>query len=257
MNHEYINSNQVIERYVMDKLSEEERDAFERHYLSCESCINDIDAAEVLHKQLPGALESTSAAGFESSAAKRPVRASILRSPIYSMAATILLGVAVATIFNISQLRDEEASARAALDARLAELLAPQPNTPVVRVGTMRGGGAAWLNPGSDDDSPRPLPGEATTRAQVRLPATPGPIVLVLELADPGYQTYSATLMQPTGEPVWTSQALMPDVTDSLILTLHSATLGTGVYLIAVKGVDDSGELQGHSSYAVRFLPAE
>ena len=44
MDHQYIQDNQLVERYLQDKLSEEEKAAFEEHYLS---------DAETLAQQLP------------------------------------------------------------------------------------------------------------------------------------------------------------------------------------------------------------
>ena len=235
MNHDDIDSNQIIERYLTDKVSPEEREAFELHYLSCQDCLDQLEAAEVLRDELRNT--DADSAGSEAHASPVPRNRSYLRSPAYSLAATALLGLAIVTLIYTLQVFNEERTLRLESDARLAVMLAPHENTPVVRLGATRG-----VRPPA---------------AAVALPLDPGPIVLVLELNDPDYRDFSATMRHSGGEAVWTAENLVPDVTDSLVVTVHSASLEASDYRIDVRGLEANGEWRDLAGYAVRFLPAE
>jgi len=50
MNRQYIADNQIIERYLMDKLSQAERIAFEQFYLSDQQTLDDLELAQRLYK---------------------------------------------------------------------------------------------------------------------------------------------------------------------------------------------------------------
>ncbi len=236
MNHEYINTNQVVERYVMDKLSVEEREAFELHYLSCATCINDIDAAEVFRNELPNVFEPRNSDTVDQRAELTPLWSSMLRSPAYSVVATVLLGVALVASLYLLQSRNEESALRAVLEARLADLVAPQPNTPVVALETRRSG--------------------VESIVEVPLPANPGLVILTLSLDEIGHAEYRATLIEPVGVAAWTVESLLPDSTDSLVIAVHSTTLGPGDYRVSIQGRMTGGEWQNVSAYDVRFRTA-
>lgn len=52
MTHEHVESNTIVERYVLQELSPEEVAAFEDHLFSCEMCQKDVVALQVMQDQL-------------------------------------------------------------------------------------------------------------------------------------------------------------------------------------------------------------
>ena len=50
--HEYIESNQIIDRYVMGKLTDDENQWFSNHFMSCPDCIEQLDLAEAFQRDL-------------------------------------------------------------------------------------------------------------------------------------------------------------------------------------------------------------
>ncbi len=52
INHEYIESNQVIDRYIMGTLSDSESEEFGEHFIGCERCLNQLELAEGFQREL-------------------------------------------------------------------------------------------------------------------------------------------------------------------------------------------------------------
>src|SRR6185295_20420078 len=50
MNHIEIEDLQIIDRYVMGKLPAAEAEQFEKHYLSCPECLDQLDVAEAMQR---------------------------------------------------------------------------------------------------------------------------------------------------------------------------------------------------------------
>lgn len=46
MDHSYVEEHDLLEAYLAERLSEEERDAFEAHYFSCEVCLERLETAD-------------------------------------------------------------------------------------------------------------------------------------------------------------------------------------------------------------------
>ena len=52
MNCAHVQAEEVIERYVLDQLSEDDRDAFEKHYFDCEECFDRVRTISDLQAEL-------------------------------------------------------------------------------------------------------------------------------------------------------------------------------------------------------------
>ena len=108
----------LAEAYLFDRLSEEERDAFERHYFECERCFAEVEAL----RDVQGAL-------------RRPVAGPAQRAANWSWLATaalVILGVAaIALVWRGARSTDQElpvASREAATPA------SPSPSQPAPRI---------------------------------------------------------------------------------------------------------------------------
>ena len=50
--HDYIESNQIIDRYILGRLDESEREVFESHFLNCRQCLDELELTEALGRDL-------------------------------------------------------------------------------------------------------------------------------------------------------------------------------------------------------------
>lgn len=123
------------------------------------------------------------------------------------------------------QALEAERRQRQELSRELEALRRPQGNTPVVPLGLERSA------PGTG--------AEPTVRVQ--LPSSPGWIVLSLELSDPLYPRYRATLLGPDGRRLWDGADLRPDSQGTLNLLLPTTLLAPGDAAVRVEGIPDGG----------------
>lgn len=274
MEHENIENDHVAELYLQGKLTPEEADRFEEHYLSCHECLDRLDRAERLER------------GFKRAAAEDAARLAAVRQAGFFAALARLgrsrqAGLAVMALFlvlllpgilayrefgrlgreldrtrealkakeiarkqeqpaptappavedraalqqseaerqRLEQELEQERSARAGLEKDLAQARQPQTNTPILSLSPERSAG-----------------GSSEPTHQLRLPATPGWIVLSLELDAPDRDSYRVTLLRG-GQEIWRGDGLEPNETDSLSVSLPTALLTPGDYVVRVEGV--------------------
>ncbi len=113
---------------------------------------------------------------------------------------------------------ERERNARAGLEKDLAQARQPQTNTPILSL------------------SPERSAGVAEPTHQVRLPAKPGWLVLSLELDAPDQDSYRVTLLRG-GKEIWRGSGLEPNEMDTLSVSLPTALLTPGDYMVRVEGV--------------------
>jgi len=59
MSHDQAVATMATERYLLDELTEVERDAFEEHYFSCPECAEDVRAGEAMRREMQDAFRVT------------------------------------------------------------------------------------------------------------------------------------------------------------------------------------------------------
>jgi hypothetical protein len=291
MNHDDIENDDIADRYLMGRLAPEEADRFEEHYLSCQECLGRLDRAEKLQRGLKrAAAEDAARMAAVRQAGFFAVLARLGRSRLAGLAMAAALFVlilpgmlAYRELGRLGQELDranealaarqqpepapvaggdnEASAARAAqekleaerqrltgelerertvrqgLEKDLAQAWQPQANTPILSLSPERGG-----------------PGDAEPVHQVRLPATPGWIVLSLELDRPEYERYRVTLLSKGREEIWRSGGLEPNELDSLAVSLPTTLLKPGDYLLRVEGTPDGGKPSPVAQFAFRAL---
>jgi hypothetical protein len=271
MDHDYIEQNHIVDRYVMRKLSPAEADRFEEHYLSCQPCVDRLERAEALQ----GGLKRAAA---EDAARLAAVRRAGLFAALARLGRSRQLGLGLAALCAVLLLpallayreagrlgrqldranaelaerahviqrsaaggeRDaaaaraelaaerrrlagklaQERDARAGLERQLSQAWQPQTNTPILALSPERGGA------------------EAEPTHRVRLPQSPGWIVLTLDLDHPESPIYRVTVLRDGKAEVWQGGGLRPDGNDSLVVTLPSRLLKPGDYVLRVDGED-------------------
>ena len=291
MDHDHIEQNHIADRYVQGTLSPDESDRFEEHYLSCQECLGRLERAEALQRGLKRAaaedairLAAARQAGFLALLAR------LGRSRLAGLAATALVVALILPSWlafrradrlgeeleranaalavrerpepgavqppedagrdlEAAQRRfaeergrlqtdlEKERGARAGLERELAQALQPQTNTPILSLSPERSGPAA----------------EPTH--QLRLPATPGWVVLSLELDRPEHEIYQATLLREGRQEVWRGGGLRPNDLDSLVVTVHSTRLEPGDYVLRVEGTPAGGRPVPVAQFPFRVRP--
>lgn len=239
MDHAYIEENQVVDRYLMEKLSAAEAASFEGHYLHCRQCLEQLELAETfLHD-------------FRRSAAREAARAAAAglgilgwlgrrrAAGIAVVAAAVL--AAVGLLAGFERRWAEERRARGELAEKLARAHRPQINTLVLPLRQERGAAGA----------------SAAPSRQLRPGPSPEWIVLSLELGDSRPAgPYRVTLIDGNGEELWHSEGFAPDARGSLSLSLHSSWLAPGDYRIRAEAVGSSGTPTREESFSFRVLPS-
>jgi hypothetical protein len=268
MDHTLIEEQRIAERYVTGKLPPDEAERFEEHYLSCQECLDRLDLAESMDRGFKRAASEDAARLATQIAATRQlaVLAWLSRLSRSRQAAALVMTVFLVAflpgLFALRQVRESErelaavrsaleqereqertaAGARSAAEAEklradleasrldlareqearakaneeLAAARRPQGNVPILYLDAERGSG------------------EPSHR--LRLPRSPGWIVLSLTVEPPYRSSYRAVLRDPRGQEIWGGEGLLPDENGSLSLSLPSTLLTPGDYTLTAEG---------------------
>jgi hypothetical protein len=132
---------------------------------------------------------------------------------------------------------EQERQARATADEQLKAALQPQVNVPILELAVERGA--------------------AEPTSQVRLPRSPGWIVLTLDVLDVDRQhppSYRVILRDASGKEIWRGEGLRANERDLLYLILPSTLLEPGDYAVTAEGVGAAAPVTFRFSF--RTLPA-
>ncbi|MEM7585545.1 MAG: zf-HC2 domain-containing protein [Acidobacteriota bacterium] len=204
MDHPQIDEQDVLERYLQGRLDRDDELAFEAHLLECEECFEQTRWADELGQ------------GLRAAAAQDVVRAAAsagMLAWITSRGRRWGGALAIALMLISSGLYLRE-------NARLREVMAPQINTPVFTLGSVRG----------------------STVSQVSLRESPEWIVLTMALPTVEHPSYRADLVDAAGKTVWRGDGLVPDAADRLVLSVYSTLLAPGEYELRVSGSEPDAE---------------
>lgn len=218
MNHSEALQQMAAERYLLDELPSDVREAFEEHLFDCPECALDLRAGaafvEVAKTQLPGMTDSPVPSRFHELKAKNEWwlfwRRPAFAAPAF---ASLLLVLGYQNLVTYPRLRAAASQPRLVPWAQLR--------------GDMRGGA--------------PLSITADRQHGVAFP-----IDLPAQLSEASYASYSIDVYDPQGKPVFSSVVLAPseseDTPQRLGLVIPGAMLRNGVYTVAVSGVAANGE---------------
>ncbi|HYU33325.1 MAG TPA: hypothetical protein VEW48_14305 [Thermoanaerobaculia bacterium] len=267
MDHTYIEENDVIRRYLADRLSGDERSRFEAHYVDCTECLEQLELEEGFRE----GFREVAAAG-----AARTIERGLFLRLLLSRTGRALLAAALAIVVALPAglllMRNRDLGRRlAAAEAERARPAAPPRSSPeppgipdAQKVRWERDQLASALEQERRD---RAAAEERLARAEAprvnlpvfvlaavrggsdgsedlnRLALAPGEdwVVLSVELALVEHATYRATLRTAAGKPVWSGDGLRPDERDTLTLALPSSLLPSGRYSLDVEGRTAAG----------------
>jgi hypothetical protein len=229
MDHSEALQQMAAERYLLDELTPDAREAFEEHLFDCPECALDLRAGaafvEVAKTQLPeltGAMPVPVPSRSHEHKVKREWRLFLFRPAFAAPAfATLLMVIGYQNLVTYPRLRAAASQPRLIPWAQLHE--------------AMRGGA--------------PVPITADRVHGVALP-----IDLPSQLSEGAYASYSIDLYDPRGKLAFSSIVAAPGESDSgpqrLGLVIPGAALHNGVYTLALSGVAANGERTVIDRYA-------
>lgn len=213
LDHDEIAERRLVDRYLMGRLDDDEARRFERHYLSCDTCLAELETTE----ELVGGLRDVAAEDAARGAVALGLLARLTRLGRAGRAAFVA-AVLAAVLAPSALLYRELGDTR----RELAATRAPQAAAAVLPLNPQRGEG----------DEPSRV---------IRLGDAPGWVVLALELDRPEHAAYRVVLRDASGTELWRGDGLAPDLRDTLTVTVHGSTLAAGVYALEVAGLPVAG----------------
>ncbi len=265
MNHDYIEEHQVLDRYVMGRLSEAEADGFEDHYLTCGECLRRLEMADKFQRgfRQVAAEEATGLLAVLASALR--ARRGLAFGSVFALALVVFGWLAVrqaqmggdleAMRAHLVQARESgDAAARRAaaagkeldsMRARLSEERARLENALKERAAAeidqkrLPQTAGVWL---VTLVPARSGPTEGEPFQRITLPPKPERIVLELDLDLSGPDAYRVTLRRRDGATVWTATELRPGPAGTLAIGIDPSLLGPGDYRLLVESQPAGGQ---------------
>lgn len=234
--HDEIEASNVVERYLMGKLTTEETEVFEDHFLDCDECLERLELSKMLYQgmQEVAAEEVTKTLAATSVMAWLAQRGRSFQGILVLGLLTLMALPWAYLLPEVSRVRGEQER----LIGEMARALAPQARGISVLLSTERSGA---------DEAPS---------ARVFVGAEPEWIALVLQL--PPYQseeTFQIRLSNAEGASLWQSGPLEASPSNQVTLSVHSSWLETSIYHLEIStfnGTEDSPPLARFSFQANR-----
>lgn len=223
--HSQIESEEMVERYVLGQLAPEERQAFEEHFLACDACFENVKDVERLR------------AGIHDAVARGVLKESVKASQAawwrWAFAATACTTTALAVVVGwvltekIPALRQElhrttaqvesERQARADLEQKFALLDRPEPNVPLIVLEASRA---------------------AEKPSSVTLAGGSSHLIVWIEIGQTRYRRFQMEIFGPDNKPVLLIDHLERSVYGALAASLPAEQLPRGVLRIRVSGLE-------------------
>lgn len=219
MNHEEAIQEMATERYLLDELSPELREAFEEHMFDCPECALDVRAGNVFMTEAKVQLPELTAKAPGTTPDARPVASPVKeKKPWWSF---LTVPAFAAPVF-----------------AAMLGLIAFQnlSTIPSLRVAATEPRIIPWSSLHADTRG-----AEATV---VQADPKHGAVVLI-DLPQQGYSSYAIDLYDPQGKRLWTQTVTAPDQNGrqagTLSLLIPGAGLKEGSYSLNLAGISPQG----------------
>ncbi|HEX3555168.1 MAG TPA: zf-HC2 domain-containing protein [Thermoanaerobaculia bacterium] len=263
MDHERIAEQNVVERYVMGRLTPEEEELFEEHLLECQECRRQVAWEEDLQNSLH------TVAADEAARATTVVRIGLLAwlarhravAGLLAAAVLVLLALPILGITGLLREQDRLKGQLAQLRTAAAAQPRPQPTPPPAAPDPERGRLEAELR--TEREARARLAGQLARLTQpqvntaifslglvrggegpanrIALRRDPEWLVLAVELPAEEAPTYRATLATAAGRTVWKGEGLKAGADGSVAIALYSTLLAPGSYRLRLEAVDAKG----------------
>ena len=221
MDRRYIEDNQIIDRYLMNRLSDEEMETFEQFYLEDPELVREIE----VRKHFIRGLRQADRTGLLQLGDNEPSSLwrwlPVMRPPLPAVAAAsaaILLIVTVLQYNQISRLQ----SVNAQHVSQIGQLMAPQVNTLLVPLGLTRGAATG-----------------AGPVIRVHLAPAVEQVILSLDIEHLGFDNYRLSLDRKGGGQLWSSDSASAPPA----VVIPAELLVPGDYYLQIYGARSGGEL--------------
>jgi len=279
MEHSYIEEQNIVDRYLLGKLSAEERTRFEEHCESCMRCSDQLEAVDGLRTGLrivAGEEVWRPRARVKAGALVRLVRLSRASQVALLVSAILLIALPMGLLIlewsrsrrDMAQISLSVAESRRKYEEReqAARDLIKETQALDQQLSAQRDRFAA-RSEGKREDRSRPANGMEKAAArqavvpvfalralrsdgpdlprpayQITLPSPPKQIVLLLELGpDTDFQSYRVAISAADGWSIWRGSQLTSSSKDTIALGLNSSLFKSGDYLLTLEGLTAQG----------------
>ena len=232
MNREYIEKNQIVDRYLLGALDQQEQEEFEEFYFHNPDIIGELEVGD---KMIEGFKAAREQGALPRSFTPKAPGATEQRwgsfAVPYSMAASVLL--AISLFFNATFYREatEQGAATESLETKLAQAFSPQ-GSRIVGLDRTR----------SFDSAPS---------SYISISQEPEWFVLrlALDAEEAAYEDLTASLINDAGETVWQEPVVSNYSDDSVTISLHSSQMSARDYVVRIERLDGSGQRVPVASY--------
>jgi hypothetical protein len=251
MDHEYIRENNVTALYFLGKLSVEERNRFEGHFVDCQQCLDQLEVTGDFREVLKQVAKEDDSWSKDANWGPVPQRGRLAwlggpglwQQPRLLAYAAVLFAVSLTAVFfastryrrselTQSQRLSDDWQRRYAEERQNRENLEKQLH--------------ASSNKTGDQNKSAPA-------NRIAVPTTTPWIVLSLEFEkDPDFQSYRARLSNAQGQILWSAEHILPPPSDAIAISLPSNLLSKGDYSLALDGLTSTGHYVPAAHFSFR-----
>lgn len=223
MDHDRIDREKIIDRYLVGELSPEDEARFEEHLFACAACLEKVQWGEELRRGLRAVAAEDAARATVSFALaawlqrRRPVQLAGLAALVLTL--VLPSAVVLWQRAELSRLRTATPLAQG--------LTEPMGDFLLVSLGVLRDADVVEVRPDPEKEA----------------------VLLSLELPAVDASHYRVTLRDAAGSVLWRGEDLEPNLYDTLLIALPSSYLEPGSYSITIEettaqGDEPAGELE-------------
>ena len=225
MMHSQIENEQVVERYVRNQLTPEERQAFEEHFFSCDMCFEKLQEAE----RFRAGIREAASRGLLNDESRSTLVGALSTRLVWAFAATTcvaLLCIAWMYLLLVPKLRGERDRAVAKLQAERQSRAVPERTLPVEQAEANVP--LVMLQASRTEEEP----------ASILLPPGSKNLVLWIEIGPSRYRAFRLEVLSPQNRLVTSVDHLVRGPYGALAASLPAAQLPTGDFLVKLTGQD-------------------
>jgi len=233
MDHSQAVQQMTAERYLLNELTPQARDAFEEHVFDCQECALDLRAAAAFvdeaKVQLPGLVAEQAAPSQAAPPLAGAVKQKAKRDRWFSWARPAFAMPAFAALLLLAGYQNF-----VTLPALRSEAMQPRLLSWAPLHGATRGGARTSIN--ADHEHGVAFP--------IDLSPAPG---------SPAYTSYAFDLLDAQGKLLWSGSVAAPPESETgqrILLAIPGSLLHNGAYTVAVSGVEPHGNRSSLDRYA-------
>lgn len=278
MTHSHIQDNDVRDRYVTGRLSDEERLSFEEHLCDCYECLDEVEARQRFRRGLRTTLTEDALKGVALRAGIRAwfLRGERMRRTALSIAMILLVFIPATMVYVIANRR---------ASARLSQAQAALATLQLENSGQQRAienlKEQARVAQGRQDrgvtlPSPEPLrmempaslplftldrvrePDEGSPADEISISRSSRWLILLLEVEqDPDIRSYRSKLLNENEQLIWNADNLKLSRRDAIAVLVSKDLFKPGNYVLKLEGCDRQHHCYSVATYSFRATIAD